>query len=84
MPSFFVTLSRAPDVGMLLAAPLIFYFKKRCDSAARTAIESEGVTKNFLPRIMLRSKLDITNLRLHHKQLQKKEQTKVYVICANP
>lgn len=55
IPSFLATLSRAPDVGMLLAAPLIFYFKKSWDSAVRIAMESDGVTKKDFPKIMFLS-----------------------------
>jgi hypothetical protein len=31
MPSFLATISTAPDVGILLATPLIFYFKNRSE-----------------------------------------------------
>jgi hypothetical protein len=40
---------------MLLATPLIFYFKNKSECAANIARESEGVTKKFLPKIMFLS-----------------------------
>ncbi len=55
MPSFLATISTAPDVGILLATPLIFYFKNRSEWAAKIARESEGVTKKFLPKIIFLS-----------------------------
>jgi len=48
-------LSTAPEVGMLRATPTNFYFKKKWLKLARTASESEGVTKNFLPNIIFLS-----------------------------
>ena len=50
------TLSMAPLVGMLLATPRTFLLAKMaCVLAARRASESEGVTKNYRERIILRS-----------------------------
>ena len=61
IPSFLATISTAPDVGMLLATPLIFYFKNKSECAANIARESEGVTKKFLPKIILRCSLGINS-----------------------
>lgn len=55
MPSLWATLSTAPDVGMLRATPESFCFKKYWLKLARTASESEGVTKKFFPRIIFLS-----------------------------
>lgn len=54
-PNFCATLSTAPEVGILLATPLIFYFKNKSEWAAKTASESEGVTKKFFPKIIFLS-----------------------------
>jgi hypothetical protein len=40
---------------MLLATPLIFYFKNNSECAANIARESEGVTKKFLPKTIFLS-----------------------------
>lgn len=54
--SFCATLSIDPLVGIDLATPNNFYPLKTDELlAANTASESEGVTKNRLPKIMLRS-----------------------------
>ena len=70
IPSFFVTLSRAPDVGILRAAPLIFYLRKRAELEVKTAIESDGVTKKAFPKIMFLSALNRCYQRLHRRQHQ--------------
>jgi hypothetical protein len=53
--SFLATLSTAPEVGMLLATPLIFFFRNTSELAVNTASESEGVTKKCLPKIIFLS-----------------------------
>ena len=51
-----MTLSNAPDVGMDLAAPINPVFGNIIlAQAANTARESDGVTKNYLPKIMFLS-----------------------------
>lgn len=50
------TLSSAPEVGIDLATPVNPLFGKTAWAlAASTATESEGVTKNYLPKIMFLS-----------------------------
>ena len=55
MPNFSATVSTAPEVGILLATPRILDLRKSYEFVAKTAKESDGVTKKFFPKIMLRS-----------------------------
>jgi len=50
------TLSKAPEVGIDLATPMSPLLGKMAWAlAARTATESDGVTKNYFPRIIFLS-----------------------------
>lgn len=49
------TLSNAPEVGIDLAAPINPFLNIKLALAANIANESEGVTKNYFPRIIFLS-----------------------------
>lgn len=49
------TLSIAPLVGILLATPANYPLNIASELAAKTAKLSEGVTKNYLPKIIFLS-----------------------------
>lgn len=55
IPNLAETLSRAPLVGILLAHPNNYPYKKDPELAAKIAKLSEGVTKNYFPKIIFLS-----------------------------
>ena len=55
IPFYWETLSNAPDVGIDLAIPNNPFLNIAWELAAINATESDGVTKNYLPKIIFLS-----------------------------